>query len=133
VCESNLQELNDYFENLYVTTIGKFEEKLGLYNTFPTDNTTKILINELDDTIRQMKVKEFKVYYTKLALDIFEKIRYNSVLEHTDKCVTRAVFDILFKYCLDFEYKVSHLCCSNTRFKTLQFEILRDLRWRIRA
>ena len=133
--EDNLQKLNDHFKNLYITTITKFEEQLKMYKDklIETNKKTyKILIIELEITIQQLKDEKFKDYYIKWEIEILEKVRYASVSNHTDECIARAVFDILFKYCFDFEYKIPYLCCNNTRFKKLQFEILRDLMWKIR-
>jgi hypothetical protein len=137
--ENNLQDLINHLKNLYSTTIIKFEEKINIYKndvilTSDVTNITnlRILINELSFTIDQLKDPIFEDFFIKWEIEILEKIRYASVKNHSDKCIARAIFDLLFKYCIDFEYKISYLCCDNSRFKTLQFEILRDLRWKIR-
>jgi hypothetical protein len=118
-----------------VNAIGKNEIDEIEYN--------ELMMEDLMIMIKQLKDHEFKQIFLEWELEILEKVRYASVKYtseshndnisfHTDKCVIRAVFDILFKYCFDFEYKVPHLCCNNTRFKIMQFEILRDLRWILR-
>jgi predicted nuclease of predicted toxin-antitoxin system len=129
--DNNLQELNAHFKSLYITTVNKFEEQLEIYKKKVDKNKYKVLINELEETLIILKDSDFEDFFSTMGLETLEKIRYASVSKHTDQCIIRAVFDILFKYCLDFEYKVSHLCCTNRMFKTLQIEILRDLRWKI--
>ena len=140
--EDNLQDIETMIKDLYISTLNVFERKLDSYydklhlleqsGEVDEVNYTKIMMEELRIMINQLKEFEFKQMYIKWGIEILEKVRYASVSEHTDKCVARAVFDILFKYCFDFEYKIPHLCCNNSRFKTMQFEILRDLRWRLR-
>ncbi len=132
---NNLQELNNYFKNLYINTISTFEKNI-IKNKMAiepnkNDRDNLILINELVDTVNNLKDPVFEKYFLSLGTKTLEQIRYASVLKHTDNCVLRATFDILFKYCLDLEFKISHLCCDNTSFKTLQLEILRDLRYKI--
>jgi hypothetical protein len=128
----NLQILNDHFKNLYITTIDRFEFKLDKYKEQETNNDLKILINELIYTLDILRNPLFENFFNKWEIEILGKVRFASVSDHTDQCIIRAIFDILFKYSIDFEYKIPYLCCNNTRFKTLQFEILRDLRWKIR-
>lgn len=138
--DDNLQEINENFNDLYINTIKTFDHILEKYRV-EIKNTTdlneerilKISINELVDTIDQLKYKDFEIFYVKQVMINLEKIRYASVTGHSNKCIIRAVFDLLFKYYIDFEYKIPYLCCNNTRFKKLQFEILRDLRWKIRT
>lgn len=137
--DNNSQELNNQFKNLYINTICKFEERIEIYkknaleqvNNHSEHSIYIILIKELEDTNKDLKDPKFEKFFLNLGTETFEKIRYNSVSKHTDKCVIRAVFDILFKYCLDLELKIPHLCCDNTSFKLLQLEILRDMRYKI--
>lgn len=133
--QDNLQVLEALFKDLYINTINIFKKNLELYKDKLTkeeedQNFAKFMIEDIEVILEQMKKVE--EMYIKWGLEILEKVRYVTVSKHTDKCIVRAVFDILFKYCFDFEYKISHLCCNNSRFKILQFEILRDLRWKIR-
>lgn len=136
----NLQILNNHFEILYITTVTKFEERLKLYKLEKgsekgseklSDKEYVILINELEETLKTLNDNDFKTFFLDLGTETLEKIRYISVSKHTDKCTIRAVFDILFKYLIDFEFKVSYSCCDSAAFKSLQIEILKDLRWRI--
>ena len=133
--DTNLQVLNDHFKSLYIITIDKFKERLEVYKKrylLNNDSDYTILINELEETLDILNDSSFEFFFLGLGTEILEKVRYASVSKHTDKCVIRAVFDIIFKYCVDFEFKISHLCCDNTTFKLLQIEILRDLRWKIK-
>ena len=140
--EDNSADLETMFNDLYISTLGMFEKKLDFYQSKEiTEQITesieeqtfnKIMVEEFTSILHELRNDKFKKTYIKWELEILEKIRYASVSTHTDKCIARAVFDILFKFCFDFEYKIFHLCCNNTRFKTLQFEILRDLRWKLR-
>ncbi len=132
---NNVQELNDCFKTLYITIIAKFEDKINVYNKkvleLNKDTDYGILINELKDTLFDLKDPNFENFFLNLGTETLEQIRYASVSKHTDKCIIRAVFDILFKYCIDIEFKVTQLCCNNKDFKSLQLEILRDLRYKI--
>lgn len=138
--DDNLQSLKEYFENLYITTIDKSEKHYKYYKKKLqnreelNDNDYHdccILFNELRETIKTLRDDKFEIFFLKLGFDTLEKIRYASVSEHTENCVVRAVFDILLKYTVDFECKICHLCCSNQSFKKMQFDILRDLKWKI--
>jgi hypothetical protein len=128
----NLQTLNELFKSLYITSIITFEENLKLYK-FKTCNNKEdnVLIFELIETLAILKDPVFESFFFKLGSETLEKIRNVTVIKHTDKCIIRAVFDILFKYTIDFEYNITHLCCDNAIFKSLQIEILRDLQWKI--
>lgn len=123
----NLQKFKDIFKNLYNIVISKFTERLESYS----NKKCVILITELNDTLINLKDSEFEKFFIALGISTLEKIRFNSVSNHTDECVIRAIFDILLKYCIDFEFKITHLCCNNEEFKLLQLEILRDLRYKI--
>lgn len=136
--DNNLQILNDYFKTLYTISIDKFEEGLKLYkqnyeqqNEQNEKNYQLVLINELKETLEIFKDHEFETYFLKLGSETIEKIRYASISNHSDKCIIRAIFDILFKYIIDFEFKIAGLCCDNKSFKILQIQILRDLQWKI--
>jgi hypothetical protein len=137
--DNNLQELNNQFKSLYINTISKFEERIEIYKKDALEQIDKdlkysdylILIKELEDTIKDLRDPKFEKFFLKLGTETLEQIRYASVSKHTDKCVIRAVFDILFKYCIDIELKIPYLCCNNTSFKLLQLEILRDMRYKI--
>ncbi len=129
---NNLQDLNNLFKNLYINTVEKFEERLEIYKNDALEPDCVILINELEDTLKDLNNPIFKKFFLDLGTEIFEQIRYASVSNHTDKCIIRAIFDIIFKYCIDFEFKIPHLCCNNNKFKLLQLEILRDLRYKIK-
>ncbi len=133
--------LKKYFISIYNLTICTFErsiikyrKKIVLYELVYDNSGVikwKILLNELICTTDQLKDLSFKKFYINWGMELFKKIRYDSVSSHTDECIIRAVFDIMFKYSIDFEYNISNLCCNNLKFKTLQFEILRDLRWKL--
>jgi hypothetical protein len=131
----NLQIFNDHFDNLYNISVRFLEDTLNSYKqdvVFKKDvKKALILISQLESTIDQLNDEKFRDFFIKQCLNILEKVRYASVSSHSDKCITRAVFDLLFKYCMDFEYGIKHLCCDNKRFKLLQIEILRDLMWKI--
>lgn len=141
--DNNIHDLEEHFKKLYNTSVSKFEERLAIYEnelievtnyiTYDQEKESriKILINELKETIATLNDKMFKVFFLKLGTETLEKIRYASVSKHSEKCAIRAVFDILFKYIIDFEFKITHLCCDNNAFKILQIDILRDLRWKI--
>jgi hypothetical protein len=161
VNKDNIEEFNTNLTILYNKSIHNFENQLLKYRDIkqeiilgkdlksvlglkPTKDTKmskgveytandfNILITELEDTIEQFKDKEFEIFFKKWGIELLEKIRYSVVKEHTNMCITRAIFDILFKYTTDLFYSVPFLCCDNLRFETMQFEILRDLRWKIR-
>ena len=135
----NLQELKTFMKSLYITTVSRFKERLTRYNhelvhlstEYSRKKELEYLIRELDDTITQLDEKPFMNTFIKWVMDFCEQIRYINVSKHTEQCVCRAVFDIVFKYTFDIEYKISHGCCSTDSFKFLQFELLRDSRWKI--
>lgn len=128
----NTADFNTYFKTIYLNTLDKFEEKYEYYQNKKELNKEDIFCkNEVKETIDILKNKEFELYFLKLGHNILDKIRYKTVSEHSNYCVIRAVFDILFKFVIDFEYKLFFLCCNSDDFKLLEFEILRDLRWKI--
>jgi len=140
--DNNSHDLNNKFKSLYINTIEKITENIEIYKKKALEQINDhsdhsdhsdyvILIKELEDTNKNLKDPKFEKFFLKLGTETLEKIRYNSVSKHTNKCVIRAVFDILFKYCIDLELKIPYSCCNNTSFKLLQLEILRDMRYRI--
>lgn len=140
---NNLLFFSELFNNIYKNTIYKFEQSLMIYkkeldNIKSSDikssdikSEKTLIINELKDTILILKDTKFMLYFTELGLETLEKIRYSSVSKHSNECITRAVFDILFKYNIDFEYNICYLCCNKNEFKKLEIDILKDLRWKI--
>jgi len=131
--KNDVQKLNE-FKNLYITTITRFEERIELYNKMLDKDKNKDIkdsLYEIEGTLKDLKNPTFENFFIDLGNETLEQIRYASVAKHTDKCIIRAVFDILFKYCFDTDFKISHLCCDNYSFKSLQLEILHDLRYKI--
>jgi len=128
VTNDNAETINDYVEDIYDVTINTFEKaKCGVYDTEEDLQVFK----EIETMIEMMKNVETRKFYNNLILGALKNIRYVNVSKHLDKCVVRGVFDIIFKYCFDFEYRIVHLCCNTISFKTMQYEILNDLRWKI--
>ncbi len=136
---SNLQEFETFLKLLYITTICRFKERLKRYNLellytttiYTRKNELEYLIRELEDTIFQMEEKMFEKIFIGWSIEFCEQIRYINIIKHSNHCVLKAVFDIIFKYTFDIEYRISYDCCDTSLFKKLQFELLKDCRWKI--
>jgi len=146
---NNLQELKNQFKILYITTVSKFREKLDRYalelcaleldalelindeRLCGRSYEIKFFMKELYDTIEQMEEINFMNFFINWIIEFSENVRHITVNGHTDKCITRAIFDIIFKYAFDIDYKISYSCCNTEKFKDLQYEILRDCGWKI--
>jgi hypothetical protein len=136
---NNLQILKKKFKFLYITTLDIFKQKKIFFQSELcfTDvnvqdyNELTYTINELRDTIEKMEDEDFVSFFIDWILDFSGKIRKITINNHTEDCIIRAVFDIIFKYAFDINYKISHVCSNISSFKKLQFEILRDCKWKI--
>lgn len=138
--KENSNNIEIFFKDLYMNTLNTFEQQLCIYlkksklstNDNEEKNFNELMVEEIKNVIEHLKDNQFKEIFIKWEIQTLEKVRNVSVCDHTDKCITRAIFDIIFKYFFDFDYKIPYSCCNNKRFKTLEFEILRDLRWKLR-
>lgn len=122
--EYPLSTFEELLRGIYKNVIDCLENKLS-------DGVEKSRVREYEEAIDIMKNEDFKIFFIELGLETLEKIRYASVSKHTNKCIIRAVFDILFKFCVDEEFKVPYLCCDTDKFKELEFDILGDLQYKI--
>jgi len=82
---------------------------------------------DVNDTIDDLEDVKFSELFKEWMIAILETIRYKTSFKHTDNCIVRAVFDILFKYI--FEFGIPPLCCTSNDFKKLEFNILTDFSW----
>jgi hypothetical protein len=116
-----------------------YEKTLKIYKLEIIYYTKKVDLKESEKsefidvclTYETLKNEDFRICYDKTCICILEKIRKAITIGHTEECISRAVVDIFFKYFIDLDYRVSHLCCTTDNFKALQFEILRDISWKI--
>ena len=134
---SNIVKIKQQVKILYASTIAKFEFRLTRYSneleiaSKKRLNDLRYIIPELTDTIDQLCEPTFELMFINLCMKFMEKIRYITIIKHTEECIIRATFDILFKYTFDFEYQIPFSCCNTEEFKKLQFDILNDCRWKI--
>jgi len=123
---------------LYSSTLDIFKLKLQKYCLeLPTADQQRqidlfILIPEVNATLQHLENEEFMNYFIDWNIKLLEQIRFITIIKHTEECIIRATFDIIFKYAFDFEYQISFSCCTTDEFKKLQFNILNDCLWKIR-
>lgn len=101
------------------------------------DITTEMFMENSKDDVDisiitcTLRREEFKFFFKKTFIDTMRKVRFRTIEGHTDDCIHRAMFDILFKYLIDVDFSVRNSCCDKNLFKSLQVGIMQDLMWKI--
>lgn len=129
--ENNMEveSVKHYLQELYKTTVVKFNT---IYDEHVKKNEEKeSSIVELGLTIKLLEGKEFETFFIHKCLTFLKQIRSASTNGHTEECVVRGMFDIYYKYCVDFGFVIPPKCCDQIKFETLQINMLQDLMWKL--
>lgn len=131
-CSSeNKQSIIDYFNSLYIVVLKSFDKKLEEEENRKDVDTS--VIGYVTSNLENVYDDKFRDFFSKEFVTTIEKVRHETVKDHSEKCVIRCVFDILFKYYIDFDVGISYYCCNGKEYISLQKEILSDLSWKIRS
>lgn len=120
--------VKDIITNIYLKSLEKFKSRLIRYYSEELSH----LIPDLKDVLKHFENEDFMNFFINWNLKILEKIRYITIIEHSNECVIRATFDIIFKFALILIIKFLILVVTQMIFKKLQFDILNDCNWKIR-
>jgi hypothetical protein len=147
VNKDNILTVKEYLKSIYEMTLKIHNQEIvRLAGTVPnssintdtnpinTDTDTNSINNRLIDLCyfyEHLKSKEFRELYDNVCMRILEKTRSSTKGKHSDECVVRAVVDIFMKFFMDHEYIIKHKCCDCPKFVKLEFEILKDISWKI--
>jgi hypothetical protein len=102
-----------------------YEKTLSIHSK---EKDRSVDIKNFHDTLLS---KEFNDTYVAVCMNILEKIRTSTAGSHSEECITRAVVDIFIKFVIDSDYVIMHSCCNTSDYVKLEFDILKDVSWKI--
>jgi len=134
VTKNNISKLQGRIEYMYLLTITKLrircERELS-----SKENNRRILLNR--DAFNLFKNLEFMEYFTKCIIHLMRQISLGTSHGHTQDCLVRCSFDLIFRYLFDLNYipvllsKLEEDICSD--YLNLQLNIFKDAGWCLNA
>lgn len=117
----DIDEIKLKIEYMYVKTMKSIKYKYKKYKFIDLKNAYKIL-----------KDQKFMDFFTIWVFEVMSKITIKTTKSHTNLCIIRATFDLVFKYAIDLEVRATRLendDCPD--YLQLQCNIFKDNHWNL--